>query len=81
MAKNNSNGGSNGSQGSIKVSLRWKKRVKIEYDRLRQQKKFRHQDDIRVAWRKNKAEGLASKDPEQLLATGASGKPAAKPVW
>ena len=37
-----------------KVSQGWKKRVKIEYARLRHQKKFRHQDDIRVAWRGNR---------------------------
>ena len=37
-----------------KVSAGWKKRVKIEYARLRHQKKFRHQDDIRVAWRGNR---------------------------
>ena len=40
--------------GEQKVSAGWKKRVKIEYARLRQQKKFRHQDDIRVAWRANR---------------------------
>ena len=37
-----------------KVSAGWKKRVKIEYARLRHQKKFRLQDDIRVAWRGNR---------------------------
>ena len=37
-----------------KVSQGWKKRVKIEYDRLRHQKKFRHQDDIRKGWRTNR---------------------------
>jgi len=37
-----------------KVSSRWKKRVKIEHDRLRQQKKFRQKDDERQAWRKNR---------------------------
>ena len=37
-----------------KVSNGWKKKVKIEYARLRHQKKFRLQDDIRVAWRGNR---------------------------
>ena len=37
-----------------KVSAGWKKRVKIEYARLRHQKKFRLQDDIRVAWHGNR---------------------------
>ena len=40
--------------GREKVSAGWKKRVKIEYARLRSQKKFRLQDDIRVAWRNNR---------------------------
>ena len=43
-----------------KVSSGWKKRVKIEYARLRHQKKFRHQDDIRVAWRGNRVAMQAS---------------------
>jgi hypothetical protein len=28
--------------GATKVSAAWKKRVKLEYNRLKQQKKFRH---------------------------------------
>ncbi len=43
-----------------KVSAGWKKRVKIEHARLRHQKKFRHQDDIRVAWRGNRVAMQAS---------------------
>lgn len=40
---------------SAKVTLKWRKKVKMEYARLRQQKKFRHQDDMRLAWRNNRA--------------------------
>lgn len=39
---------------NLKVSPKWKKRVKIEYTRLRQQKRFRHHDDMRIAWKTNK---------------------------
>jgi len=50
-----------------KVRERWKKRVKIEYDRLRQQKKFRQQDDKRLAWRKNRQTQLQPNplDPQE----------------
>jgi len=90
-------GGGAGSSGTTpaKVSSRWKKRVKIEYDRLRQQKKFRQKDDERQAWRKNrqvqlhqlrKEETTESADTpeikkENIVPTSSSGKPAAKPVW
>ena len=37
-----------------KVSPEWKKRVSLEYARLRAQKKFRHQDDIKMAWNTNR---------------------------
>ena len=64
-----------------KVSLKWKKRVKIEYARLRQQKKFRHNDDMRTAWRNNK-----ERKEDDLTSTLQSDvKPSplktAKPVW
>jgi len=37
-----------------KVTPDWRKRVSIEYARLRAQKKFRHQDDIKMAWNSNR---------------------------
>jgi len=45
-----------------KVSPDWRKRVSLEYARLRAQKKFRHQDDIKMAWNSNRTgiqQGLA----------------------
>ena len=38
-----------------KVTPDWRKRVSIEYARLRAQKKFRHQDDIKMAWNANRS--------------------------
>ena len=61
-----------GKSSTVKVSARWKKRVKLEYARLRQQKKFRHQDDIRVSWRANRAamkSGYIKKEKQELLAS------------
>ena len=43
------------STSSSKVKPDWKKRVRFEYKRLREQRKFRYQEDIKVAWRKNRA--------------------------
>ena len=43
------------STASSSVTLKWRKKVKMEYARLRQQKKFRHQDDMRLAWSGNRA--------------------------
>lgn len=71
-----------------KVSAGWKKRVKIEYNRLRSQKKFRHQDDIRVAWRGNRVSMQAAdikKEVEQEKPLENEDKEVigvrAKPIW
>ena len=50
-----SGSGNEGVTSSSKVKLDWKKRVRFEYKRLREQRKFRYQEDIKVSWRKNKA--------------------------
>ena len=71
-----------------KVSQGWKKRVKIEYDRLRHQKKFRHQDDIRKGWRTNRVAMQAAnikKESEQDKPIENEAKEVigvrAKPIW
>ena len=63
---------------SSKVSPEWKKRVSIEYARLRTQKKFRHQDDIKMAWNSNR--GMIEK---KLKVGGDSSEnhEKSKPVW
>ena len=52
---NNANGSEGGVSSTTKVKPDWKKRVRVEYKRLREQRKFRYQEDIKVAWRKNRA--------------------------
>ena len=76
-----------------KVTAKWKKRVNLEYARLRQQKRFRHQDDMRTAWRANKQQkdaAIAAKEVQPEVEEAADGDgdgdegPAAKraePVW
>ncbi len=56
------------------VAAKWKKRVKMEYARLRHQKRFRHHDDMRNAWRNNRG----SRDRDQGREKK---KSMAKPVW
>ncbi|KAH1010764.1 histone-lysine N-methyltransferase E(z) isoform X1 [Dendroctonus ponderosae] len=38
----------------VKNTFDWKKRVKQEYLRLRQQKRYKRADDVKVAWNRNK---------------------------
>jgi len=61
------------------VSAKWKKLVKNEYRRLRQQKRFRHQDDMRMAWKKNRAKWKTRNEIKQEENVAVKAK--AKPVW
>eukprot|EP00096_Caligus_rogercresseyi_P014013 TRINITY_DN6564_c0_g1_i1.p1 TRINITY_DN6564_c0_g1~~TRINITY_DN6564_c0_g1_i1.p1 ORF type:complete len:766 (-),score=275.34 TRINITY_DN6564_c0_g1_i1:160-2382(-) len=53
------------------MSMKWRKRVKLEYARLRSLKRYRHEDDMRDAWKKNRAL------PRQLKKESSD----VKPVW
>ncbi|TRY74487.1 hypothetical protein TCAL_01325 [Tigriopus californicus] len=64
---------------NAKVSAKWRKRVKIEYLRLRQQKKFRHQDDMRMAWKNNRA-NLHGHEQDPAFKMFAPNPPL-KPIW
>jgi len=63
---------------SSKVSPEWKKRVSIEYARLRTQKKFRHQDDIKMAWNSNR--GMIEKKLK-VVGDSSENHEKSKPVW
>ena len=69
---------------SSKVSPEWKKRVSIEYARLRAQKKFRHQDDIKMAWNSNRSvieKRLRSDGMDDAVKSEETDQVRSRPVW
>ncbi|XP_040565385.1 histone-lysine N-methyltransferase E(z) [Lepeophtheirus salmonis] len=58
------------------MSLKWRKRVKIEYARLRAAKRYRHEDDMRAAWKKNRTLPRILNDANKLDKKGG-----VEPVW
>ncbi len=70
---------SSSSSSSQSVSTKWRKLVKMEYSRLRQQRKFRHQDDMRKAWTTNRR--LITSRKEEADGEAAASEPRAKAVW
>merc|ERR1712079_894240 len=88
MAKERSgNGGKDNGNGndvvtsSTKVKPDWKKRVRFEYKRLREQRKFRYQEDIKVAWRKNRAKmetKFSTEEPKSVPSDPSNVEPSTK---
>lgn len=39
---------------ATKAAIDWKRRVKTEYMRICQQKRFRKADEVKMAWNRNK---------------------------
>ena len=70
---------SSSAQPPTNETTKWKKLVRIEYTRLRTQKKFRHQDDMRKAWNSNRT-GItdrAEKEEQDFVKKESD----ARPVW
>ena len=62
-----------------KVSPEWKKRVCMEYAKLREQKNVRHQDDIKMAWISNRS--LINKRVKGETERAATKHLRSRPMW
>ena len=73
--KDNGSGNGDAVTSSTKVKPDWKKRVRFEYKRLREQRKFRYQEDIKVSWRKNRAKMETKFSTEETKVTSSVSEP------